>query len=93
MSDQPFTARNVAKFLVTSIVASKTSDLAAEALTDYTSLEEDSLAVSLGSKCIGWGFSSKVKPYTDAAVDKTADFVATKRANRKAKKTDNTETE
>jgi|tagenome__1003787_1003787.scaffolds.fasta_scaffold20989415_11 hypothetical protein len=87
MTDMPaFTARNVSKFIVTSIIALKTADAAENVITDHTRFEEDDLVASLGSKLIGWCVADTVKPYSDKMVDKTADFVATKRANRKAKK-------
>lgn len=87
MTQLPFTGRNVAKFIVKSIVATKTADLAADALAENTSFEEDDLVVEIGSQCFGWYISSKLQPVTDKIVDKTADFVVAKREARKAKKT------
>jgi hypothetical protein len=81
-----FTPRNVAKFVVKAIVAGKTAQITENALTDYTSLEEDSMAVDIAGGVVGWYVSDKLKPITDAAVDKTADFIVTKREARKAKK-------
>jgi uncharacterized protein (DUF2342 family) len=86
MTNTPFTARNVAKFVVTSAIAAKASDTTEDAITSYTSLEEDDLIVVIGSKVAGWCIADAVKPYTDKMVDKTADFVNTKREARKAKK-------
>lgn len=83
----PFNARNVAKYVVKAIIASKTADLAEDVITDHTSLEEDTLAVDIMSKTIGWYVSDKVQPYTDAMVDKTADKVAAYRAKKQDKKT------
>lgn len=81
-----FTARNVTKFIVKAIVAGKTAQITENALTDYTSLEEDSMAVDIAGGVVGWYVSDKLKPVTDAMVDKTFDFVATKKENRKTKK-------
>lgn len=86
MTAEDFTPRNVAKFVVSSAITLKSTELAKNALTDYTSLAEDSKTVNIGSKVIGGFIGSKLKPYSDKAVDKTADFVVTKREARKAKK-------
>jgi len=86
MTQQPFTARNIAKFVVTTAIAVKLENAAADTIVEQTKFEEDDLTVILSSKLIGWGVSSSIKPYTDKAVDKTADFVAAKREARQAKK-------
>ncbi len=86
MTSQPFTARNVTKFIVQSAVANYTAGLVHTTIIDNTDLEDDNFVVDLGSKVVGWGVASKLKPYTDRAVDKTADFVTSKREARKAKK-------
>lgn len=83
----PFTARNVAKMVLKTVVATKTAEITADAMVDYTSLEEDSITVNIGSKVIGWYISSKLEPVTDAVVDKSADFITEQRAKRAAKKT------
>jgi hypothetical protein len=81
-----FTTRNVAKFILKSIVATKTADLTADTITEHTRFEEDDLVVDIGSKVFGWYVSDKLKPVTDKIVDSTADFVIEKREARKAKK-------
>ena len=81
-----FTVRNVAKFVAKAIVATKTAQLTEDALTDYTALEEDSMTVDIMGGVAGWFVSDKLKPVTDAMVDKTADFITAKREARKAKK-------
>jgi hypothetical protein len=68
MSNTPFTARNAAKFVVSVAIASKTKQVAEDAITDYTSLEEDTLAVSIPSQLIGWYVADKLRPVTDAMV-------------------------
>lgn len=87
MTNEIFTPRNVTKFVIKSIVAAKTSQLTKDALVDYTSLEEDSMTVDIAGGVVGWYVSDKLKPVTDGAVDKTANFIAAKREARKAKKT------
>jgi hypothetical protein len=84
--DTAFTARNVAKWVTTSVVAIKTAELAAETVSDYTRFEEDDLVVNLGSKCFGWFVSSRLEPVTDAMVDKTADFLVAQWDKRRTKK-------
>jgi hypothetical protein len=81
-----FTARNVAKWLASSIVAMKTAEFAANTVTDYTNFEKDNMVVRLGSGCVGWLVSSTLEPVTDKAVDSTVDFVAKKWEARKARR-------
>lgn len=91
MSDK-FTTRNVAKFVLKTIVAGKTAKLTENALTDYTAFDEDDMIVDISGMIVGWYVSEKLKPVTDTIVDKTADFIIAKKEARKAKKTA-TETE
>lgn len=86
MTSKPFTAREVSKFIVTSIVASKAAVIASDTITDHTHFEEDDLVVSIGSHVVGWYVGHTVKPLTDKIVDKTADFVTEQRIKRQIKK-------
>jgi len=81
-----FTPRNVTKFVVKTLVAGKTADLAGTAITNHTHFEDDDTIVNISSGVIGWYVSDKLKPYTDNMVDKTADFVTAKREALKARK-------
>lgn len=84
--DTDFTARNVAKWIVRSIVAMKTTELVANAAADHTNFEKDDIVVKIGAGVVGWGVSAKLKPVTDAIVDKTADFTVEQWNNRRSKK-------
>lgn len=86
MNHTPFTARNVAKFVVTSTIAYKAADIAEDVITDHTRFEEDDIVTLIGSKLLGWCIADSAKPFTDKMVDKTANFVTAKREARKAKK-------
>jgi hypothetical protein len=86
MSNTPFTARNVAKYVVQAAVHGKVAQLTEDAIVDYTRFEEDDKIVDISSHVVGWCVSAKLKPLTDKMVDKTADFIADKRAKRAAKK-------
>ena len=86
MDQLDFTPRNVAKVLVKSAIAMRTAKAAEQALTDYTPLEEGSMAADLTGYVAGWYLADKLKPITDKVVDKTADYIVTKREARKAKK-------
>jgi hypothetical protein len=86
MVDTPFTARNAAKFVVKAVVAAKTKQIAEDTIVEHTQFEDDDTIVEISSSLIGWYVSSKLQPLTDKMVDKTADFVAAKRAERAAKK-------
>lgn len=90
--DIDFTPRNVVKYVVKTAIYLKVSERAAEAMTDYTCLEEDSITVKLGSKVIGWAVADTAKPYTDKLVDKTANFINAKREARKARKSQKDQT-
>lgn len=92
MTSEKFTTRNVAKFVLKSIVAGKTSQITERAITDYTAFDEDDMIVDIAGTVVGWYVASKIQPVTNAIVDKTADyFVARKEANQ-AKKNESTET-
>lgn len=84
LSDK-FTARNVAKTVVKMVIASKTAGLTERLLTDYTSLDEDSMTVDVAGHVVGWGVASQLKPLTDKIVDKTFDYIAEKRNDRQSK--------
>lgn len=87
---ETFTLRNATKFVVKCIVHGKTAQLAEDAIINHTRFEEDDKIVDISSHLVGWYVSDKLKPITDGAVDKAADFIVAKRAARKAKK-NNTE--
>ena len=79
-------AREVAKWLAKSLVAMKTTEVARDALTNYTNFDPDGKTVKLGSGAVGMVVSAKLSPVTDKMVDKTADFVTEKWKNRRSKK-------
>ena len=86
MLQEAFTARNVAKYIVVGIVQAKITETTEDLATEYVGFEEDNTLVGIGANVVGWGVAWKLKPHTDKAVDKTADFIAAKRAKRAAKK-------
>jgi len=81
-----FTARNAAKHAVKALIAGKVASLAKDFTVDHTGLDEDNRFVGVGSYLIAWVVADKVKPHTDKMVDKAADFIVEKRAQRAAKK-------
>lgn len=86
MNNPAFTARNVAKFVAKAIVHGKVAQLTEDAITDHTHFEDDDMIVEIGGHLTGWYVSEKLKPITDGAVDKVADFIVERRAKREAKK-------
>jgi hypothetical protein len=78
MDKNEFAPRNIAKGVVKSIVAIKTSQFAKNQITDYTRFEEDDMIVKISTGIIGGYVASRLSPVTDYAVDKTADFVVAK---------------
>jgi hypothetical protein len=86
-----FTPRNILKYVATGAISMKVASLTKDAMVDHTRFDEDDIVVKLGSGVVGWGVAAKLKPHTDKAIDKTADFVNAKREARKTKKEDTTE--
>lgn len=94
IENPPFTPRNVAKFVVRAAVSVKAANLTRTAIADHTPLETTDTPVVIAGSLVGWYVGDKVRPYSDRAVDKTADFIAAKRQkrqDRKSKKTTETE--
>jgi hypothetical protein len=81
-----YLTRSVAKWVLISIVDVKTTQITAETIADYTNYEKDDLIVKLGSGAVGMIVSARLKPVTDAAVDKTADFAVKQWEKRRTKK-------
>lgn len=86
-----FTPRNAAKYAAQAIIASKTSQIAEDVITDYTRFEDDDIVVDISGHFVGWYVSSKLRPVTDTMVDKAADFISAKREQLKTKKETSTE--
>ena len=78
--------RQVAKWAVISAIDVTTTRFVANTAENYTRFDKDNLLVRLGSGAIGMVVCANVKPVTDKFVDKTADFVSSKRAEFVAKK-------
>lgn len=92
MLTDAFTPRNVTKYVVQAVIASKVSDFAEDAIVEHTQFEEDDMIVDIATHVIGWGVSAQLKPYTDKIVDRTADFIVAKREERRNRnKKDNSE--
>lgn len=90
----PFTPRNVVKVVAKATVQLKTAYFTRNAIADHTSYETTDTPVILVGGLVGWYVSEKTQPYTDLAVDKTADFINNQRAKRQARKSEKkTETE
>jgi hypothetical protein len=89
MPEKPdFTPRNVAKWVVRTVVYGKTAQLTKDAIVDHTEFEDDDMTVKISSGLVAWYVSAKLKPHTDKMVDKTADYVNAKREARAAAKKD-----
>jgi hypothetical protein len=86
MDRTPITARFVAKRVAQAIVASQVSKFTRCKISDYTRFDNDDTIVEVGSDVVGWLVSEQLAPVTDKIVDKTTDFVATKRQQRKERK-------
>lgn len=82
-----FTVRNASKMVVSTAVHMTVSHLTQNALRNYTPIQGDK-TVFMAGNLAGWSASANTTPFTDKLVDKTADFIIAKRAERKAKKTE-----
>jgi hypothetical protein len=87
----PFTPRNAAKHVVKAAVAFKVSRTVKHVIDDYTPYDEDNFLVNQGGYLIGWAVSDMVKPYTDKAVDWTADRIIAYAKKKTAEKQNTTE--
>lgn len=86
-----FTPRNVAKHVVKAAIAFKVSRTVKHTIDDYTRYDQDNFVVDQTGFVIGWYVSDKLKPYTDKAVDWTADrIVAYKDKKKSPDKTEET---
>jgi len=81
-----FTPRNVAKYAVKTAIKLQVKDYAKTLIAEHTSFEEDDTTVIIGAYVVGWWVSETLSPYTDMAVDKTADFASKRMADRKSKR-------
>lgn len=81
-----YTPREVAKMLVKTMIVAKTAQITANTLEDRTGIDKDSKTAHVAGQFVGWSVVFAVKPYTDAAVDQTADWINARRAARAAKK-------
>jgi hypothetical protein len=90
--DKNAAARSAAKWLIDSIIVIKTTELAADVLTDHTRYDQDNFIVKVASGAVGGVVSIAIAPVVDITVDKTADFVTAKyqafRTKRNDKKKD-----
>lgn len=78
--------RTVAKWLILSVIDLKTTQIVRDTADNYTRFNRDSTAVNIGAGAIGMVVAHACMPVTDKIVDKTANFIAEKRAQRSAKK-------
>lgn len=86
MERPPITARLVAKKVVQALIASQISKFTANTVSDYTRFDTDDTIVEVGSGMVGWLVSEQLAPFSDKIVDKTTDFVTSKREQRKERK-------
>jgi hypothetical protein len=79
MLDIEFTPRGVTKFVVSSAVAMKAKQIAADAIVDHTRFEERDMFTRISSDVIGGYVGHRLKPITNKMVDKTVDYAIAKK--------------
>jgi hypothetical protein len=88
------TPRTVAVYLIQGAISMKVTQIARDTMVDNTRFENDDIIVKLGSGAVGMVAAGIVKPHTEKAVDKIADYLVAKRkARKKAQQEDTSETE
>jgi len=85
-AQSPFRVRDVPKFLVTTYVSLKAASVSGKIIADHSRFEEGDIIVRIGAAGIGVITATTLTPITDGVIDKTADFVNAKRAERKTKR-------
>jgi hypothetical protein len=81
----PVPPRDLAKMCIGVAIGYKVQTVAAHAVDEHTSLEEDSAAVQIGTGVLGMYVATKVDPITEKAVDTVFDFVIAQRDKRREK--------
>lgn len=75
----------IAKLVAKTIVASKVAAVTSKQIASHTNLNEDDTTVEVAGHVVGYVASCKTEPYTDAAVEKVADWVKAKKEARNNK--------
>lgn len=80
----PTTKTDIAKAVVSMIVARKASDTVEHVVTNTFDVDDESFALEIGAYAAGAYFASRVRPLTDGAVDLTVERYKSWRESRKA---------
>jgi hypothetical protein len=75
----------IAKLAVNAIVASKTTQITRQQIAAHTKLEENEVTTIVAGVVAAGVVSSKTEPHTDAAVEKIAAWIKTKKEARNNK--------
>lgn len=79
------TKTDIAKTVVSMIVARKATDLTGDVICNTTDIDPDSMTVEIGSYVVGATVAYKARPLTDKLVDTTIERYQSWRQNRKEK--------
>lgn len=71
--------RNVTKIVLREAVALTVARQTSETIVEHTDVDEDSIMLRLGCVAVGEVVATKAEPHTSKAVDKVADWIASKR--------------
>lgn len=78
----PVNKTEIAQFAVRMVVSANVSSVASTQIENHSDFDSDSTTNQVASAMIGWYAGIKLKPYTDKAVVKTRDFVASRLPRR-----------
>lgn len=78
----PTTKTEIAKWAAQAVVAAKVARFAKDQVEDYTQYDRDNVVVDVGCSVIGYQVASKLRPYTDKAVDVTIERYQAWRARK-----------
>lgn len=88
MDAPPTTKTEIAKWAVQSVVAAKATKIVKNQIIERTDWNEDGIVVDVTSGAAGMLIASRLRPYTDKAVDAVITRVQSWRESRKQEKTE-----
>ena len=74
----PMTKLEIAKYAVSMIVSLKTAQICEQQVAQHTELDPDGIPVKVGCMVTGQLVAYKAKPFTDVAVERTAEWLSEK---------------
>jgi hypothetical protein len=74
----------IAQFATTESISLVVAKQTVNFVVDHTDADPESIPLRVGSMCFGKVVAAKLKPYTDGAIVKSADWIKSKRNKKEA---------